>query len=180
MTVQEWLDCNDPDQMLECLQDRASERKLRLFAVACCRRIWTVVGNSCRYLGELTERYADGKVNQAALLVARDAAHNSDWTARGAFKEAAALADMAAAAGEAACNAATAAADAASDDPDYAERTPAWTAARQAEFVIQTVLLREIFGNPFHPATVETAWLTFNVVSLAQAIYDDRAFDRSS
>src|SRR5581483_3527580 len=39
-------------------------------------------------------------------------------------------------------------------------------------------LLREIFGNPFRPVTVNSTWLTSNVISLAQTIYDERAFDR--
>jgi hypothetical protein len=38
--------------------------------------------------------------------------------------------------------------------------------------------LRDIFGNPFRPASIDPAWQTSTVVSLAQAIYDDRAFDR--
>jgi hypothetical protein len=39
-------------------------------------------------------------------------------------------------------------------------------------------LLHEFFGNPFRPVTVNPVWLTGNVVSIAQGIYDDRAFDR--
>ena len=40
MTEQEWLQATEPTPMLEFLHDKAGERKLRLFAVACCRRIW--------------------------------------------------------------------------------------------------------------------------------------------
>jgi hypothetical protein len=39
MTEQEWLECSDPEKLLRFLKGRAGERKLRLFACACCRRI---------------------------------------------------------------------------------------------------------------------------------------------
>src|SRR5262249_18204535 len=42
----------------------------------------------------------------------------------------------------------------------------------------QCRLLCDIFGNPFRTVALESTWLTTNVVSLAQAIYDDRAFER--
>jgi hypothetical protein len=38
--------------------------------------------------------------------------------------------------------------------------------------------LRDIFGNPFRPVTLDPACRTSNVLSLAQTIYDERAFDR--
>ncbi|OAI54111.1 hypothetical protein AYO44_15430 [Planctomycetaceae bacterium SCGC AG-212-F19] len=47
-----------------------------------------------------------------------------------------------------------------------------------AELASRANLLREIFGNPFRPMTVDPAWRTATVISLAQAIYDERAFDR--
>src|SRR5262249_5804004 len=40
MTEAEWLNCTNPRTMLEFLKGRARERKLRLFACACCRRVW--------------------------------------------------------------------------------------------------------------------------------------------
>ena len=43
MTQQEWLGCNAPDLMLTYLTAAASDRKLRLFACACCRRIWDLL-----------------------------------------------------------------------------------------------------------------------------------------
>lgn len=42
MTGPEWNNCADPQAMLELLREsgRASERKLRLYFCACCRRAW--------------------------------------------------------------------------------------------------------------------------------------------
>src|SRR5262249_45247069 len=51
---------------------------------------------------------------------------------------------------------------------------PAWEAERRA----QARLLHELFGNPFRPVAADRSWLTSDVVGLARAIYDDRAFDR--
>jgi hypothetical protein len=42
-------------------------------------------------------------------------------------------------------------------------------------------LVREVFGNPFRPVAVEQCWLTWRegtIPKVAQAIYDERAFDR--
>jgi hypothetical protein len=42
----------------------------------------------------------------------------------------------------------------------------------------QVRFLQDIFGNHFRPATISPAWQNTNTVALAQAIYDERAFDR--
>jgi hypothetical protein len=60
------------------------------------------------------------------------------------------------------------------------ERAQQGRAAVKAEEASQTVLLRELFGNPFRPVALAPAWLVWGdgtVAKLAQAIYDERAFD---
>ncbi|OAI46028.1 hypothetical protein AYO44_12155 [Planctomycetaceae bacterium SCGC AG-212-F19] len=42
----------------------------------------------------------------------------------------------------------------------------------------QAALLRDIFNSPFRPIAVDSRWRTSTVTSLAQGIYDKRAFDR--
>jgi hypothetical protein len=47
---------------------------------------------------------------------------------------------------------------------------------KTAERESQGRLLRDIFGNPFRPVTVDPAWRTSNVSAIAQRIYDERRF----
>jgi hypothetical protein len=42
----------------------------------------------------------------------------------------------------------------------------------------QVPILRDIFGNPFRPVTIDPSWLTSTVKQLAQAIYTDLVFER--
>ena len=69
-----WFTCKDPTPMLVFLRDKASERKLRLFAVACCRRIWNLIPDKPgREAVEQAERYADGLASRQELAKARRA-----------------------------------------------------------------------------------------------------------
>jgi hypothetical protein len=61
MNEREWLDCADPERLVDFLQEGVSERKLRLFAVACCRRIWEQVGKDGRKAVDAAESYAEGR-----------------------------------------------------------------------------------------------------------------------
>ncbi|MFO0796468.1 MAG: hypothetical protein U0804_03265 [Gemmataceae bacterium] len=46
------------------------------------------------------------------------------------------------------------------------------------EQLAQSLLLRDIVGNPFRPVAFDPAWRTEAVVGLARGAYEDRAFDR--
>ena len=52
-----------------------------------------------------------------------------------------------------------------------------WNSERRS----QCGLLRDVFGNPFRPVRADRSWLHANagtVFSVAQAIYEEKAFDR--
>ena len=69
MTEAEWLDCADSQRMLnEYLYLTGSVRKKRLFACACCRRVWHLLDDArCRTGVEVGEDYADGLVGVAKV-----------------------------------------------------------------------------------------------------------------
>ncbi len=69
MTEQEWRACGDPARMLAFLRGKVSERKLRLFACACCRRLRSVVrARETREVLESSERAADNPRVRPKLL----------------------------------------------------------------------------------------------------------------
>jgi hypothetical protein len=75
MTEQEWSAATEPRRMLALLDGCVSERKLYLFAAACCRRVEHLFRDerSQRAL-EMAERHADGLAVEAELRAAREEA----------------------------------------------------------------------------------------------------------
>ena len=72
MTENEWLACANPAPMLSVLRSRASGRKLRHFACACCRRVWHLLKHEAsRQAVEVDERFADGLADDADLEATR-------------------------------------------------------------------------------------------------------------
>jgi hypothetical protein len=191
MTESDWLACTDPQKMLEYLRDRASDRKLRLFACACCRRVWHKLSDErCRRTVEVVERIADGQGHVSELDQARNkireicskgAANRAVWylawddareSAKGPAEEELnetieALMQHYAEEG---------------DPRDlYDQSGEARWLATATVLGCQADLLHDLFGNPFHPPTLEPvrlSWLDGTFPKLAQVIYDERAFDR--
>jgi hypothetical protein len=177
MNEEEWLTCIEPSPMLGYLRGKVSYRKLRLFAVACCRRIWRFLTDArSRKAVEVAEAYADGLADRERLVAARDEAREVQK-------------NLISPSQTPIQRAASAAFSATRDTGSSAANNTPYEAARalsfedhnhcdEGELCQQTRLLRCIFGNPFRPVSLDPAWLKPNVVALAQAIYDNRAFDR--
>src|SRR4051794_34592806 len=86
MEPREWRGCTDPGEMLEFLAcdvreytpPQTYDRKLRLFACACCRQMWdSLTDERCRCAVEMAERYAYGQVTAEALHEAIRAAEGA-------------------------------------------------------------------------------------------------------
>jgi hypothetical protein len=178
MDEQQWLTSIEPAPMLDYLRSkRVSDRGLRLYAVACCRRIWDLLTDErSRRAVEVAEGYADGSIDRERLVAARDEAREVKGILTGPYQSPFQRAANAAfdatrdTGGSAANNVSAEAARAVHyEDHNYRDEDE----SRQ-----QTDLLRCIFGNPFRTVSLDPVWLTPEVTSLAQTIYDDRAFDR--
>jgi hypothetical protein len=153
MTEQDWLASNDPREMFDwiaspgrssetpdggklCAIQLVSDRKLRLFAVACVRRMWHTFTDdrSCRAV-VMAERYADGSVIDLAPY--REAAGKVWKLGDDTRPEANITAEM------------------------MAEECCHTSAYHAAHFMVRdrvlpdkptvAAILRDIAGNPFHP-----------------------------
>jgi hypothetical protein len=165
MTEAEWLACKDPDVMLALLRGRASDRKLRLFAVA----YWRLLDQRRHEVVSIAQARGSG------LPIRSPSAHEREFDEAmetladgelppfplfpGADEDPFVLANCAL---EAGCHGKW-----------------MWKQGSITHYEVEAALLREVFGPlPFRPVTSASAWQTSTVTALAQAIYDDRAFDR--
>jgi hypothetical protein len=155
-----WLQGTNPRRMLAALpSDKCNDRKLRLFASACYRRVLTADVRAATLL-EISERFAEGlcsendleaavalylkdqprPVFRLLLLVgAADPQDAADWAITGVLQQAADI---------------------------------------KQEKKALCDLLRCVFGPlPFRPVNLASEWRTPTVLNLARVIYDERSFE---
>jgi hypothetical protein len=207
MTEAEWSVCMEPTSMLDFLQNKVSERKLRLLACAIVRHVpITRVGKTvwdllldydwfasprmnCHSVIETAERMADGLASAEEW---EESLEHLRYVELGTDP------------------------DFFADDPEL--RSGLWFGYSVALAVGHTIsystpsdrislarymlgyiihikaysisllhpkferrvcrLIRETIGNPFGAVSLVPSWLTPDVVAIARAFYDERAFDR--
>jgi hypothetical protein len=191
MTEAEWLACETPERMLAYLRGRASERKLRLFAVAAARPAspWLIHAISKEAL-EVGEKVAEGVCGSEALNQIRRVAWDLFPLGVRGYGIPHVSATRAAArtverqAQEAADNTrheiANVFAELARQEGVLEdERRRLYFAGRRRVEAQLASLLREVFGNPFRPVTLPPAvlaWQDATVSLVARAAYDNRQF----
>jgi len=188
MTESEWLTSTRLKSLTDYLlrEKVVSQRKLRLYAIACCRRVEHLFSHpEVRKALDAAERFAEGAIKPGTLNTWRKRV----WEARGAdFQPTASAANRAAEAVVLACQttsgylqAAPMANEALAFAADAEKDTPAWKAAHEQTRQTIFALLRDVVGNPFRPLpTFDPAWLIANgglPGRIATGIYEERRFD---
>jgi hypothetical protein len=199
MTEAEWQSCSNPAVMLQFLGGKASERKRRLFLVACCRRIEPLLNDErSRRLIAVSEQYADGAADLGDLLAAWEEAEEARravfeaGTGRGEVTAAEAASGLGqelrdvAGAGYAALAAGIAARRKAAvcwweneNRVRLGQRRAVIGDVYAKERQAQADILRELFGDLFHPPALDAAWMAWNggaVRKIARTVYDGRRF----
>jgi hypothetical protein len=171
MTAEEWQTSLDPDNLLDAAKasKRLTARKARLFACACYRLVWDrITKDEIRTAVEMAEARADRRISQQELERYRypmTDPHDDvmNWLAMSV--QSLAIANM---------------------RPNYV----AWEVRSSTDNDVyrharrgipcrpQADLVREVIANPFLLAAFDPRWRTSDVLGLARAIYEDRAFDR--
>ncbi len=165
MTEADWLGSDDPGRLVAeargwpSASGQPAARKFRLFACACCRHLWAgLTEASGRKAVEAAERFADGAATPRAMQSAWRAAYQAGrkgYTVRGDLL----------------------AQDCAWHDAEGAAVGAVQAAAEPTSGLSPSeaaALVREVFGNPYRPATLSEGSRTAAVLSLAQAAYEER------
>jgi hypothetical protein len=167
VTEEQWWLSINPGPMLSFLRGAAGDRKLRLFACACLRRVQDLFAD--REAFAVVERFADGLATPAELVAAVGRADPRVGAPADADRVGESVAWAAAA--SAALRAVSA------GDPNHPIGQGDYYAAEAGERAAQCRLLREILGNPFRPVAFDPAWRSPSAVGVAQRMYDNGDFD---
>jgi hypothetical protein len=172
MTEAEWLACEKPEEMLLSFGNMGTERKWRLAVCSICRLAWHL----------LTDERSRTSVEAAELSADDDIIRRQ--RVRLAFNDAGEAANAVESIDQAKYEAASAVVSAMHASTSAITVGHLWDVFNHVaratgeitSYPRQATLIRDIFGNPFRTITLDPAWLTSTVVTLAQQMYDSRDF----
>ena len=177
MTEQEWLACDNPDQMLDLIRQRSASgqasphwlkrlvfrrtascppgtrRKLFLLAIACARRNPEFRRRDSLF--EAFERRADELVSRRGPRLRGNKSTSSPHGESSVWLEVLCATET-----------------------GMLEMRQEGFGATEPERKARCDFVRDIFPYPLHPAAFDQAWRSPPVVGLGQSIYADQAFDR--
>jgi hypothetical protein len=157
MTEEEWLASEDAANMLRFVVSAASDRQLRLFACAVCRKIGFRLSEAGERAVEVAEAFADGQGDEWDLTVADEVFETqlqSGHSLQMGYQRLAGICLLA----------------------DIANRHGLTFLADRSTHFTGSALLRDIFGNPFRSIPLVPEWRTDTAVILAQEMYESRDF----
>jgi hypothetical protein len=194
LTEAEWRAGPHLFDLIDFFGSRAGDRRRRLFACACCRRSWDLLcRESARKSVELAEAFADGEVSEAELRAAPNHPDFADLQPQlGGEVEPDTQLSLRTLSALAAAQDVTSptvsllmlvlntSSDPAGDYLPTRQHNEATGGGSirdaSAELEEKAKLLRDIFGNPFHPLTFDPEWRTSTAVALACQMYESRDF----
>ncbi len=190
MTETEWLTSNDPERMLTWCRTntppgggwKPSDRQLRLFAVACCHRIWHLLTDDrSRNAVEVASKFCDGEATEEEL--------SRTWNGRPDVPIPFTLTQRLTHAAHCCCH---------PNPVDGLRPLLGNLTLASVPVATQAALLRDIIGNPFRPVSqvarmvsgkdlnppsdyenvlvfdASPSWLTRDALRLARACYEVR------
>ncbi len=154
---------------------KSGRRKLRLYAVGCCRLAWPHLTDVKLRAGvEVAERFADGLVDKEKLTRTHERTlwldSDDRYPGRSLWREQTAASMAIVTTGASADNAAFC--------MTAYRPSPVTTGKPAKADRVLCDLLRCVFGNPFRKPAFPKEWRTETVTALATGVYQERAFDR--
>jgi hypothetical protein len=181
MTEAEWAACTNPTAALTFLRGQASDRKMRLFAVACCRKLWEFIRDErLRKATDVAEQFADAGVTASELRAADESTAGlltdpvrSDELTPGELSACWVASESAAEAAEYVLG------HCSRKDFDVPYKILLWWRQKRKMATFQLCVFRDLFGLlPFRAVAFDPSWRTSDVMLLATGIYEEKAFDR--
>jgi hypothetical protein len=171
MTEAEWLACEDWTRMLDFVEARKSLRKLLLSNIAVCQALIPIIRDkqsirALKMLEDIADREVSGKDQHEAQNWARSSLAQCPPANRASYYARCAVYNLTLVEGDHAVLSQT------------GNFTASLDATENGEAILKEGANRIRCINSFQPITLSPSWLTSTVLSLAQGIYTEKAFDR--